>query len=161
MIFWLRWTSQFLFFFPKTQIRDRQLAWIELREDAWTSVLTVLFPEISDERWQSHCLSSDCSNMRRGWAAWIVWNQSQHWLRRNLWGVGMGKCLPLVFISVKYLWPIRKSRYWPKGLLAELNKRKAWKCYLLSCVWRFATSGTVAPQAPLSMGFPRQKCWSG
>ena len=30
----------------------------------------------------------------------------------------------------------------------------------LSCVQRFATPGTVAHQAPLSMGFSRQECWS-
>ena len=31
----------------------------------------------------------------------------------------------------------------------------------LSCVWLFATPWTVAQQAPLSMGFPRQEYWSG
>ena len=31
----------------------------------------------------------------------------------------------------------------------------------LSCVPLFATSWTVAHQAPLSMGFPRQEYWSG
>ena len=31
----------------------------------------------------------------------------------------------------------------------------------LSCVWLFATLWTVARQAPLTMGFPRQECWSG
>ena len=31
----------------------------------------------------------------------------------------------------------------------------------LSCVWLFAAPGTVVRQAPLSMGFPRQKYWSG
>ena len=30
----------------------------------------------------------------------------------------------------------------------------------LSHVWLFAISQTVAPQAPLSMGFSRQKYWS-
>ena len=30
-----------------------------------------------------------------------------------------------------------------------------------SCVWLFATPWTVACQAPLSMGFPRQEYWSG
>jgi len=29
------------------------------------------------------------------------------------------------------------------------------------CLTLFATSKTVAHQAPLSMGFPRQECWSG
>ena len=32
---------------------------------------------------------------------------------------------------------------------------------LLSHVQLFATSGTVAHQGPLSMGFPRQEYWSG
>ena len=31
----------------------------------------------------------------------------------------------------------------------------------LSCVQLFVTTGTVACQAPLSMGFSRQECWSG
>ena len=33
--------------------------------------------------------------------------------------------------------------------------------YLLSCVGLSATPWTVAHQAPLSMGFPRQEYWSG
>ena len=32
---------------------------------------------------------------------------------------------------------------------------------LLSPVWLFATPWTVACQAPLTMGFPRQEYWSG
>ena len=31
---------------------------------------------------------------------------------------------------------------------------------VLSCVWLFATPWTVAQQAPLSTGFPRQEYWS-
>ena len=31
----------------------------------------------------------------------------------------------------------------------------------ISCVRLFVTPCTVAPQAPLSMGFPRQEYWSG
>ena len=31
----------------------------------------------------------------------------------------------------------------------------------LSCVWLFATPWTIAYQAPLSVGFSRQKYWSG
>ena len=36
-----------------------------------------------------------------------------------------------------------------------------WKCSLLSPVRLFATPWTVAHQAPLSMGFPRQEYWNG
>ena len=32
---------------------------------------------------------------------------------------------------------------------------------MLSCVWLFVATWTVAHQAPLSMGFPRQEYWSG
>ena len=32
---------------------------------------------------------------------------------------------------------------------------------MLGCVWLFATLWTVARQAPLSTGFPRQEYWSG
>ena len=39
----------------------------------------------------------------------------------------------------------------------QLKVRKV----LLSHVWLFATSWTVARQAPLSMGIPRQEYWSG
>ena len=34
-------------------------------------------------------------------------------------------------------------------------------CLLLSCFSLFVTPGTVARQAPLSMGCPRQEYWSG
>ena len=34
-------------------------------------------------------------------------------------------------------------------------------CLWLSCVWLFATPWTVTRQAPLSLGFSRQKFWSG
>ena len=34
-------------------------------------------------------------------------------------------------------------------------------CYLLGRVLLFATTWTVAHQAPLSMGFSRQEYWSG
>ena len=33
--------------------------------------------------------------------------------------------------------------------------------YRFSCVWLFVTRWTVALQAPLSMGFSKQECWSG
>ena len=36
-----------------------------------------------------------------------------------------------------------------------------WKCLLLSCVQLCATPWTVAHQVPLSMGYSRQKYWSG
>ena len=35
-----------------------------------------------------------------------------------------------------------------------------WKWRSLSCVWLFLTPWTIACQAPLSMGFSRQECWT-
>ena len=46
----------------------------------------------------------------------------------------------------------------PHRHLGVFNMRWAW---LLSCVRLPVTSWTVAHQAPLSMGFSRQECWSG
>ena len=43
------------------------------------------------------------------------------------------------------------------------NSMNAMGCWVLGCfswVWLFATLWTVACQAPLSMGFSRQECWS-
>ena len=34
-------------------------------------------------------------------------------------------------------------------------------CCLVTQLCLFVTPGTVAHQAPLFMGFPRQECWSG
>ena len=34
-------------------------------------------------------------------------------------------------------------------------------CVMLSCVWLFVTAWTIACQAPLSVEFSRQECWSG
>ena len=36
-----------------------------------------------------------------------------------------------------------------------------WRACVLSCVRLFTAPWTVAPQAPLFMGFPRQEYWSG
>ena len=36
-----------------------------------------------------------------------------------------------------------------------------WELSRSSCVWLFVTLWTVAHQAPLSVGFSRQECWSG
>ena len=44
------------------------------------------------------------------------------------------------------------------------NNFNLWECMhlcMLSHVWLFATLWTVAHKAPLTMGFPRQECWSG
>ena len=53
----------------------------------------------------------------------------------------------------------------------EQDREGAFKCFwsycsfmtelVLSHVWLLATPWTVAHQAPLSMGFPSQKHWSG
>ena len=43
----------------------------------------------------------------------------------------------------------------------RMNSTLATVVWSLSHVWLFATPWTVARQAPLSMGFPRQENWSG
>ena len=45
-------------------------------------------------------------------------------------------------------------------LQSHVRAKSLQLCHL-SCVWLFAMLWTVALQAPLSMGFSRQECWSG
>ena len=45
--------------------------------------------------------------------------------------------------------------------LMSVSNELLWKVKLLSRVRLFATPWTVAYQAPPSMGFSRQECWSG
>ena len=42
----------------------------------------------------------------------------------------------------------------------NLGKKEKWKWKLFSYVWLSVTPWTVARQAPLSMEFSRQECWS-
>ena len=45
--------------------------------------------------------------------------------------------------------------------VSESYLEMTWGACVLSHVWLFVTPWTVACQAPLSMGFARQECWSG
>ena len=49
---------------------------------------------------------------------------------------------------------------WPNYLLTNRHCDVAVVVQLLSHVWLFVTPWIVAHQAPLSMGFPKQKYWS-
>ena len=65
----------------------------------------------------------------------------------------------MILISSGLLWTLDDTS-------KVLEKCKTWCMHVctLTCfsrVWLFATPWTVALQAPLSMGFPGQKCWSG
>ena len=51
--------------------------------------------------------------------------------------------------------PLREEGRERSAMLGQLVART------LSCVQLYATRWAVAPQAPPSMGFPRQECWSG
>ena len=44
---------------------------------------------------------------------------------------------------------------------SEIKGKTVCELSRFSHVQLFVTLWTVAPQAPLSMGFPRQECWSG
>ena len=48
---------------------------------------------------------------------------------------------------------------------SPMHESEKWKwkvkVKLLSCVWFFVTSWTIAYQAPLSLGFSKQEYWSG
>ena len=75
-----------------------------------------------------------------------------------------------------HLLSIINGYHWDKfsQLRCHLLRRSSWPLYskypiplaavaavvLLSHVWLFLTSWAIAPQVPLSMGFPRQEFWS-
>ena len=75
---------------------------------------------------------------------------------------GIENCLPSQALSIQFnrtncslvnCWMRADSRenyLFPSCVLSSI-----------SCVWLFATLWTVACQAPVSMGFFRQECWSG
>ena len=69
----------------------------------------------------------------------------------------MATCTVLVSTS----WFCRETclRWYLNITPESVSKRK--KVKSLSCVWLFVTPGTVACQAPPSMGFSRQEYWSG
>ena len=56
-----------------------------------------------------------------------------------------------------------RLQYWSWVCMCSVVSGLSLVCvyYLLSRVWFFATLWTVVHQAPLSMGFSRQECWSG
>ena len=68
------------------------------------------------------------------------------------------------YLKYKLLFP-RKLLSWCYGSTAWIPlafvRGKKWKWKSFSPVWLFETPWTVACQAPLSMGFPRQEYWSG
>ena len=109
-------------------------------------------------------------------------------LRRGSWLVsfrgredpGAGKCVRLVLwytgLGCRATWVVRLDISWRRQAhcrvleepRAEGGHRKTEKCrvstgaaQVLICIQLFETPWTVAPQAPLSMGFSRQEYWSG
>ena len=62
--------------------------------------------------------------------------------------------------SYKLIWCPDQGRT-PDAWIPHTGGKKKWKCWLFSCVQLFATPWTVAHQAPLCMGFPRQEYWTG
>ena len=60
---------------------------------------------------------------------------------------GLGRAHPFLFRQVAHV--------------RMLSRRQVERVRMLSHVQLFATPRTVACQAPLSMGFCRQECWSG
>ena len=64
-------------------------------------------------------------------------------------------CNPKFFSVQCTVWSILIT-YFPVQLYVSFHL-----CIMLSHVWLFVTLWTVAPQAPLSVGFPRQEYWNG
>ena len=102
---------------------------------------------LSGCQWSSSLLPGSFSSW---WSEALVYNHHEGWFREfisNLW------------FSPQFLTPTWVT-------LSPTSSRVVLKLIvvvvlLLSCVWLFVTPWTVAHQAPLSKGFPRQEYWSG
>ena len=101
------------------------------------------------------------------WSVWLGLGRLGGMLK-EAWWVGYGTQL-LRFKSwlhhfiARYLLGALGSYLWHEGTnLIWFARTWCLACMLshFSCVWLFATPWTVACQAPLSMGFSRQECWS-
>ena len=95
------------------------------------------------------CILSPAA-LKPQWQSWVVWAETVQFTKLSLGAVCTfaGKvCRPCNFSSLHH----------PGSSPAVCA------CMLshFSCVWLFVTLWTVAPQAPLSMGFSRQEEWSG
>ena len=78
------------------------------------------------------------------------------WLNSNHCNTSCIYTSPFIDICLSFLKLNIKT--WKRG---GLNWLQCSCVCVLSCVWLFVTSWTVAHQAPLSMGFLRQEPWSG
>ena len=56
---------------------------------------------------------------------------------------------------------LNKSHNLSMRSLSFLDPKRKWQCESLGRVWLFVNPWTAARQAPLSVGFSRQKYWSG
>ena len=91
-----------------------------------------------------------------------IWRAGPILVRKEwkLLGVGWVKWAERRFQHSRYQKALRLARVWnvlkTKGSFLSVKWVKS-----LSCVRLFVTPWTVAYQAPPSMGFSRQECWSG
>ena len=92
------------------------------------------------------------SSLPRDWTlvSWIVGRHFTIWTTREVHQEAVRKGAEYRFAKI-----LIKGKMKPK--LVEFK----WKVLLLSHVWLFATSWTLAHQAPLSMEFSMQEYWSG
>ena len=107
------------------------------------------------------------------------YRQTALWLRawklmQSHFYMPLSHCCQVASVVSNSVWPHRQqpTRLPVPGILqartpewVAISFSNAWKWKVkvksLSRVWLFATSWTAAHQAPPSMGFSRQECWSG
>ena len=87
-------------------------------------------------------------NLDGTWRHYAKWNKTDRQILHDVTYMEMKK-KKIEIVSRKVV-----ARSWDVGEI-EIG------VCVLNCVQLFATPLTVAHQAPLSIGFPRQECWSG
>ena len=101
---------------------------------------------------------------RKCWSCWKRSWRGQEWLLVDLQtGPRQLEAPPILPILEMYFCPLFPQwELWDHLNSMWLNSAKVKvKVKSLSRVWLFAIPWTVAYQAPPSMGFSRQECWSG
>ena len=98
-------------------------------------------------------------NFPSSWVSPTQW--TWNWANsRRQWRTGKAGVLQSMRLQrLRYGWVT--ETYYPAVPFLGIYPDKSEWMRLLSCVQLFATPWTVAYQAPPSMGFSRQECWSG